>query len=183
VIAALRRTLVPFALLVGLTRCAADPTGIYVTLRVTAPNIAQVFIQTYDGANAAAMPMEAMGTSPISVSAGGVYTFVVRRTGLYRRVGIQAIGISAMPPDAGVLPIRLMPPRPMDTTDFAYDRAIVDYVDGQMLEVALNVRAPCRTATTMMVVDRLCPIQEHCSTAAPPACIDALVRNPPRHDW
>lgn len=164
----LRRSLASFALLAGLARCASDPSGLYVTVRINAPNVTHVHVQTYNGLTGA-MPMD-MPTTYALAGRPVPYTFVVMNTGRYSRVGIQAFGTSDR-----------MAPMPESTGSFAYDRVIADYADDEMREVTLDLRPPCGLG--VRVLDRICPLLQHCSTAVVPTCTSAQAPNPPRHRW
>jgi len=164
-----------FPLALCLAQCARDPTGVFVTVNVeNGLMVNAVVARTFDADNTGGNPL---AEGAFSVEPGQTSTFYVGATPVRRqKVRIEVYGFYLT--NTGNLQLLELPSR-VRTGDMGLvsDRAIVTYVDDQVVKVSLALRGVCR----MTLGRSRCPVNQHCDAGG--GCVSAEVDNPPRYQW
>ena len=155
----LRNVLLALSLLAALPRCAKEPTALFVRVNVGIPTgmIRQTLARVYDANQPeSGSPFQ---TQSLSVEGQTTYSFLVESTGRASKVRVEVaayniLGTISQNQTRGLI---------------AFDRAVVTYAEDRVVDVTLNLRAPCP-----------CGVNEHCA-ASGTGCAPAEVPNPPRH--
>jgi hypothetical protein len=163
-------------LLACLARCATDPTGVYLTLTVDAGISARInyaVVRVFDGSTTMSMAPP-VSERAMLVESGRSYTFFIERTQGRARARIEVDGGLATPMvGAG----RVTLPTGMGLVQpgmgVVSDRALVSYIDDQVLKLTLTLWPACVAAR--------CTPSQHCIASG--GCTDYEASNLTRHRW